>query len=117
MKNRHLRKAVVTAAAITAGLLMTACQNGTADSSSNKSAADAATPVAAAEKASGAKNSKGVSGSFTDGMVAYLAPGKYVVSVSGKDDQQFLVAEDTEVYGGGTICGDAGSKLDAPCTL
>ncbi|MFI1360750.1 hypothetical protein ACH4TV_45360 [Streptomyces sp. NPDC020898] len=111
MKNRHLRKAVVTAAAITAGLLMTACQNGTADSSSDKSAA---TPVAAAEKAA---DSKGVSGSFKDGTVTYLAPGKYVVSVPGKEGQQFLVAEDTEVYGGGTICGDAGSKLDAPCTL
>ncbi len=116
MKNRHLRKAVVTVAAITAGLLMTACQNGTADSSSDKSATDTATPVAAAEKASDAKSSQGVSGSFTDGTVTYLAPGKYIVSVSGKEDQQFLVAEDTEVYGGGTICGDAGSKVDAPCT-
>lgn len=117
MKNRHLRKAVLTTAAITAGLLMTACQNGTADSSSGKSAADTATPVAAAEKASDSKNSKGVSGSFKNGTVTYLAPGKYIVSVSGKDDQQFWVADDTEVYGGGTVCGEAGSKVDAPCTL
>ena len=120
MKNRHLRKAVLTTAAITAGLLMTACQNGTADSSSGKSAADTASPVAAAEKASDSKNSndsKGVSGSFENGTVTYLAPGKYIVSVQGKDDQQFWVADDTEVYGVGTICGDAGSKVDAPCTL
>ncbi|MFJ9020976.1 hypothetical protein ACIRPU_13470 [Streptomyces sp. NPDC102259] len=117
MKNRHLRKAVLTTAAITAGLLMTACQNGTADSSSGKSAADTASPVAAAGKASGAKSTKGVSGSFKKGKVTYLAPGKYIVSVSGKDDQQFWVADDTEVYGVGTICGDAGSKVDAPCTL
>ncbi|ELP61601.1 hypothetical protein ACKI1I_16720 [Streptomyces turgidiscabies] len=38
--NRHLRKAVFATAAITAGLLMTACQSGTGDSSSDKSAAD-----------------------------------------------------------------------------
>ncbi|WP_330293777.1 hypothetical protein [Streptomyces sp. NBC_00576] len=118
--NRHLRQAIVVAAALTAGLLMTACQNGTDDSSSSKSPADTASPVSAAEKASdskNAKNSKGVSGSFKNGKVIYLAPGKYIVSVPGKDDQQFWVADDTEVYGGGTICGDAGSKVDAPCTL
>ncbi|CAM5617518.1 hypothetical protein SALBM311S_08684 [Streptomyces alboniger] len=123
MKNRHLRKAVLATAAITAGLLLTACQNGTADSSSGKGPADAASPVAAAEKASdsqnskGSKNSKGVSGSFKNGKVTYLAPGKYIVSVPGKDDQQFWVADDTEVYGVGTICGEAESKVDAPCTV
>ncbi|MFF3659533.1 hypothetical protein [Streptomyces olivochromogenes] len=100
-------------AAIAAGLLMTACQHGTADGSSGKSGADAS-PVA--EKASDAKNSKGVSGSFKNGKVTYLAPGKYIVSVPGKGDQQFWVAGDTEVYGVGTICGDANSKVDAPCT-
>ncbi|MGK5695320.1 hypothetical protein ACSNOJ_20895 [Streptomyces sp. URMC 128] len=138
MKNRHLRKAVVATAAITAGLLMTACQSSTADSSSGNSATGTA---AVAEKASDArsstnsgdagtsktskaskaskasKNSKGVSGSFKNGKVTYLAPGKYIVSVPGKGDQQFLVADDTEVYGAGTICGEAGSKVDAPCTL
>ncbi|MEU0074903.1 hypothetical protein ABZ027_36030 [Streptomyces sp. NPDC006332] len=111
--NRHLRKAVVATAAITAGLLMTACQSGT-DNSSGKNGSDAA---AVAEKVSGSKNSKGVSGSFENGKVTYLAPGKYIVSVPGKGDQQFLVADDTEVYGVGTICGEAGSKVDAPCTL
>ena len=35
--NRRLRQAVVATAALTAGLLMTACQNGTDDSSSGKS--------------------------------------------------------------------------------
>jgi hypothetical protein len=144
VKNRHLRKAVVATAAITAGLLMTACQSSTADSSSGKSGTGAA---AVAEKASdskdskgsvdsngsaasagskgskgsagskNSKNSKGVSGSFKNGKVTYLAPGKYIVSVPGKGDQQFLVADDTEVYGAGTICGDAGSRVAAPCTL
>ncbi|MCT9078895.1 hypothetical protein [Streptomyces fulvoviolaceus] len=115
--NRHLRQAIVATAALTAGLLMTACQNGTDDSSSGKSPAGTASPVAAAKKASGSKNSKGVSGSFKNGKVTYLAPGKYIVSVQGKEDQQFWVADDTEVYGVGTICGEAGSKVDAPCTL
>ncbi|MFF8191686.1 hypothetical protein ACF05L_12695 [Streptomyces bobili] len=111
--NRHLRKAVVVTAAVTAGLLMTACQNGSDDASSGKSGAGVA---AVADKASEARNSKGVSGSFKNGTVTYLAPYKYIVSVQGKDDQQFLVAEDTEVYGVGTICGEAGAKVDAPCT-
>ncbi|MEV5492396.1 hypothetical protein AB0L47_31235 [Streptomyces bobili] len=120
--NRHLRKAVVVAVAVTAGLVMTACQNGSDDASSGESGAGAA---AVADKASGAKKSKeseesktskGVSGSFKNGTVTYLAPYKYIVSVQGKDDQQFLVAEDTEVYGVGTICGEAGAKVDAPCT-
>ncbi|GCB42866.1 hypothetical protein SNL152K_149 [Streptomyces sp. NL15-2K] len=114
MMNRHLRKAAVATAAITAGLLMTACQNGTNDSSSGKSATGAA---AVAEQASDSQNSKGVSGSFKNGKVTYLAPGKYIVAVPGKGDQEFLVADDTEVYGVGTICGEAGSKVDAPCTL
>ncbi|MET9678735.1 hypothetical protein [Streptomyces coeruleorubidus] len=128
--NRHLRKAVVATAAITAGLLMTACQNGTDDSSSGKTTTGAA---AVAEKASdskagtnstsgsnsesGAEKPKGVSGTFKNGKVSYLAPGKYIVSVPGKGDQQFFVADDTEVYGVGTICGEAGSEVDAPCTL
>ncbi|GGT81617.1 hypothetical protein [Streptomyces coeruleorubidus] len=116
--NRHLRKAVVATAAITAGLLMTACQNGTDASSSGKTTPGAA---AVAEKASdsksGSEKPKGVSGTFRNGKVSYLAPGKYIVSVPGKGDQQFLVADDTEVYGVGTICGEAGSKVDAPCTL
>ncbi|MFH9824111.1 MULTISPECIES: hypothetical protein [Streptomyces] len=123
--NRHLRKAVLVAAAVTAGLVMTACQNGGDDASSGERGAGAA---AVADKASGGKKSKeskesteskesgGVSGSFKNGTVTYLAPYKYIVSVQGKDDQQFLVAEDTEVYGVGTICGEAGAKVDAPCT-
>ncbi|QMV12440.1 hypothetical protein GJU35_21230 [Streptomyces lincolnensis] len=129
--NRRLRKAVVVAAALTTGLLMTACQNDTAGTSSGRSGSDAA---AVAEKASDSKGSKGsdskvttdgkgttgsrgVSGAFENGTVTYLAPGKFIVSVPGKGDQQFLVADDTEVYGVGTICGEAGSKVDAPCTL
>ncbi|MFF9034446.1 hypothetical protein ACF090_03130 [Streptomyces sp. NPDC014892] len=137
MINRHLRKAVVVTAALTAGLLMTACQNGTdaASGSSGASSTGGSDSAAVAEKSSGSKGSKdsqgsqdslgseksknagGVSGSFENGEVTYLAPGKYVVSVPGKGDQQFWVADDTEVYGAGTICGEAGAKVDAPCTL
>ncbi|MGA5507507.1 hypothetical protein [Streptomyces umbrinus] len=117
--NRRLRQAIVATAALTAGLLMTACQNGTDSGSSGKSPKGSASPVAAdkASDSKNAKNSKGVSGSFKNGKVTYLAPGKYIVSVPGKEDQQFWVADDTEVYGVGTICGEAGSKVDAPCTL
>ncbi|MEI5527085.1 hypothetical protein WB401_34570 [Streptomyces brasiliscabiei] len=117
MINRHLRKAVVVTAALTTGLLMTACQNGSdTGSSSGGSGSDKAAVAEKASNAEGAKGAKGVSGSFDKGQVSYLAPGKYIVSVPGKDDQQFWVADDTEVYGAGTICGEAGSKVDAPCT-
>ncbi|MFE9806449.1 hypothetical protein [Streptomyces sp. NPDC005548] len=115
--NRHLRKAVFATAAITAGLLMTACQNGADSDSSGKSGTGTS---AVAEKASDSKksaHSKGVTGSFENGKVTYLAPGKYIVSVPGKQGQEFFVADDTEVYGTGTICGEAGAKVDAPCTL
>ena len=118
--NRHLRKAVFASVAITAGLLMTACQSGTDAHSSGKSGTGA---TAATEKVSDAKNaknpadSKGVSGSFMNGKVSYLAPGKYIVSVPGRQGQEFFVADDTEVYGTGTLCGEAGAKVDAPCTL
>ncbi|MFC8963395.1 hypothetical protein [Streptomyces sp. NPDC057094] len=115
--NRHLRKAVFATAAITAGLLMTACQNGTDSDASGTSGSGSS---AVAEKASDAKKSatsKGVSGSFENGKVTYLAPGKYIVSVPGRQGQEFFVADDTEVYGTGTLCGEAGAKVDAPCTL
>ncbi|WP_307835474.1 hypothetical protein [Streptomyces adelaidensis] len=121
MTNRHLRKAAVVAAAITAGLLMTACQNDTAaaggSSSGNGTKEAAAVVDKVAEKTGQTGKSRGVSGTFSNGTVTYLAPGKYIVSAPGKDDQQFWVADDTEVYGTGTICGEAQAKVDAPCTL
>ncbi|MGW4101820.1 hypothetical protein [Streptomyces sp. NPDC004976] len=110
MMNHHLRNAVVAVTALTAGLLMTACQGDTGATSSGKD-------TAVVGKAADAKNTKGVNGSFKGGTVTFLAPGKYMVSVPGQGDQQFLVAGDTEVYGVGTICGEAGVKVDAPCTL
>ncbi|MFE9431832.1 hypothetical protein [Streptomyces sp. NPDC006640] len=113
--NRHLRKAVFATAAITAGLLMTACQNGTDSDASGTSGSGSS---AVAEKdAKKSATSKGVSGSFENGKVTYLAPGKYIVSVPGRQGQEFFVADDTEVYGTGTLCGEAGAKVDAPCTL
>ncbi|MFC4466832.1 hypothetical protein ACFPH6_20250 [Streptomyces xiangluensis] len=127
MMNRHLRKAAVVTAAITAGLLMTACQSDSATSggsSSGKGTKDSAAVAGKAEAADSKSSSdaedstsKGVSGTFSNGTVTYLAPGKYIVSALGKNDQQFWVADGTEVYGVGTICGDAQSKVDAPCTL
>ncbi|MFE9643372.1 hypothetical protein ACFYO0_04300 [Streptomyces sp. NPDC006365] len=129
MMNRHLRKAAVVTAAVTAGLLMTACQNDSATSGGSSSGKGTKDSAAVADKAeaeatdsNGSRDakgsmSKGVSGTFSNGTVTYLAPGKYIVTAPGKNDQQFWVAEDTEVYGVGTICGDAQSKVDAPCTL
>jgi hypothetical protein len=53
----------------------------------------------------GINKGKGVNGTWF-GNVAYLAPGKYTVSDSKGVEQQFLVAEDTEIWGWGDICGD-----------
>ncbi|MFJ9585230.1 hypothetical protein [Streptomyces acidicola] len=130
--NRHLRKAVVVTAAITAGLLMTACQNdststdSSSSTSSSKSRSDSSDTSSdsssgkegSAAVANNASNSKsGVSGTFENGTVAYLAPGKYIVTVPGQTDQQFFVAEDTLVYGAGTICGDAQLTGTQRCSL
>ncbi|MFH8533973.1 hypothetical protein ACH4GE_36860 [Streptomyces tendae] len=109
--NRHLRRAVTVAAAVTAAVLMTACQNDSTDASSAK---DTKVVGNAAAQAPGGE---GVTGTFKGGEVTFLAPGKYVVTVPGEEDQQFMVADDTEVSGAGTICGEAGAKVDAPCTL
>lgn len=134
--NRHLRKAVVVTAAITAGLLMTACQNdmdttsgsSSGSSSTSKSRSESGAAGTSSDSSSGkehsaavannASNSKsGVSGTFANGTVGYLAPGKYIVNVPGKSGQQFFVAEDTAVHGAGTICDGAVSETGPTCTL
>ncbi|MFF4505528.1 hypothetical protein [Streptomyces sp. NPDC001401] len=53
-----------------------------------------------------------MSTTITGGTVGYLAPGKYIVSVPGKTDQAFFVADDTQVYGAGKICGGSRCTLD-----
>jgi len=143
--NRHLRKAfVVTAAITTAGLMMTACQNesssgtskssgssssesskdsgtsgnGTSENSKASSQKDSADSVDSAPVANNAPGSKsGVSGTFKNGTVSYLAPGKYTVKVPGKTEQAFFTAEDTLVYGAGQVCGSPRSEERPQCTL
>ncbi|MFF4256278.1 hypothetical protein ACFY1L_34250 [Streptomyces sp. NPDC001663] len=134
MLNRHLRKAVVVTAAVTAGLLMTACQNGSSNSSSSSSGSKSSTGSqhgstsktskhsessgSSGKQGSGtaaqnaASSKQGVNGTFAGGTVSYLAPGKYIVSVPGKTDQAFFVADDTAVHGAGTICGSSRCTLD-----
>ncbi|MFI1046835.1 hypothetical protein ACH4U3_13625 [Streptomyces griseoruber] len=106
---RNRRKALLVSAALFGGtLLMTACNQG-ADAAGSSSGTTDTTAVADKSDA------KGVSGTFAGGTVKYLASGKYIVSVSGKADQQFWIGDSTEIHGAGTICGDASSKVDAPC--
>ncbi|MGW1726715.1 hypothetical protein ACWCQK_27785 [Streptomyces sp. NPDC002306] len=136
--NGFLRKAVFAGAAITTGVLMTVCQNGTAASSFGRSGAGAA---AVAEKASDAKvlidhargndfgsasasasasasgetvidginKGNGVNGTWF-GNVSYLAPGTYTVSDMKGVEQQFLISEDTKIWGYGDICGDTNTE-------
>ncbi|MGP4047981.1 hypothetical protein [Streptomyces sp. 2A115] len=115
MVSARRTKSFLVVAAFAAGTtLLTACQSDTADgagASSGNNKVDASA-VAADSKTQG----KGVSGTFADGTVEYLAPGKYIVNAAGKDAQQFFVADDTKVYGAGTICGEYNQSADTPCT-
>ncbi|MEU6384839.1 hypothetical protein ABZ847_14825 [Streptomyces bauhiniae] len=148
--NRHLRKAVVASAAITAGLLMTACQSGSdsaadpgpsttsvtgtatksPDSPSSPKAPDAGAPESRSPQQStgtgapspsrdtaleGIGKGEGVNGTWF-GNVSYLAPGKYTVSGQKGAEQEFLVAEDTEITGYDDICGDPGAAGGTKCT-
>lgn len=126
--NRHLRKATLVTAAVTAGLLMTACQNGsTGTGGSSHASASTTAESQSASKTSGAsqhsgsastsagnasRSQQGVNANITGGTVSYLAPGKYIVSVPGKTDRAFFVANDTQVHGAGTICGGSHCTLD-----
>ncbi|MFJ6905472.1 hypothetical protein [Streptomyces griseoluteus] len=160
--NRHLRKAVVASAAITAGLLMTACQSGsdsatasgTSTSTSTPSTAGTATETPGPQETGGSAGQgarqspgsgsstgkvsgsgsgsttvspsrdtavegidkgKGVNGTWF-GNVSYLAPGKYTVSDQKNSEQEFLLAENTEIIGYDDICGDPGAAGGTKCT-
>ncbi|MFF9376077.1 hypothetical protein ACF1BB_16175 [Streptomyces griseoluteus] len=158
--NRHLRKAVVASAAITAGLLMTACQSGadsataSGTSTSTPSTAGTATETPGPQETGGSAGQgarqspgsgsstgkvsgsgsgsttvspsrdtavegidkgKGVNGTWF-GNVSYLAPGKYTVSDQKNSEQEFLLAEDTEIMGYDDICGDPGAAGGTKCT-
>ncbi|GAB3014831.1 lipoprotein [Streptomyces pseudoechinosporeus] len=140
MMNRNLRKAfVVTATITTAGLLMTACQNDSSSSSGSSSSKSSKTSQSSGtSKSSGQQDSSsgqqdsadsaavandtsdsksGVSGTFKNGTVSYLAPGKYMVKVPGKVQQAFFTAENTLVYGAGQVCGSPRSEARPQCTL
>ena len=89
MMNRHLRKAVVVTAAITtAGLMMTACRNGSSSGTSKSSGS--------------ASSSKSSDMSDTS---------------KSSSEQTFFVADDTQVHGAGTIRGSPGSTEMSLCTL
>jgi hypothetical protein len=106
-------KSFLVAAAFLAGTtLVTACQD---DSTGAVSSSKPDAPAASTEAAANAKKPKGVSGTFAGGTVEYLAPGKHIVNVKGKE-QQFLTAEDTKVYGAGIICGEYNPAADTACT-
>ncbi|WP_030816571.1 hypothetical protein [Streptomyces sp. NRRL F-2799] len=156
--NRHLRKAVAASAALTAGLLMTACQSGSDSAAASgtsttsvggkapaspKSKDDSGSEQQTAQQGSGSDSSSGAA-SGTDsgpstaspsrdtavegidkgegvngtwfGNVSYLAPGKYTVSDQKDSEQEFLIAEDTEIIGYDDICGDPSAAGGTKCT-
>ncbi|WP_405593734.1 hypothetical protein [Streptomyces sp. NBC_01092] len=107
----NTRTLLATAALLAGAALLTAC-NGD-DVTGSSSPTPAGTSAAAEAKTAGAK---GVSGTFAGGLVEYLAPGKHIVSADGKE-QQFFLADDTEVYGAGAICGEYNPAADTACTI
>ncbi|TMU98131.1 MULTISPECIES: hypothetical protein [unclassified Streptomyces] len=135
MRSTSRSTSLLIAAATLVGMaLLTACQdeasgdNAAPSSASTKAEGegqsadqDSAAGDSAADEDSAADDSAGgvdggVSGTFGPGVVEYLAPNKYIVSVKGKD-QQFFASEDTEVHGAGTICGEYNPKSTNRCTL
>ncbi|MGW1412657.1 hypothetical protein [Streptomyces sp. NPDC002403] len=46
------------------------------------------------------------------GVLTYMAPGKLVVG-----SRPFWIAEDTEIWGAGDICGDAAGQSASKCTV
>ncbi|MET8169397.1 hypothetical protein ABZT34_35015 [Streptomyces sp. NPDC005329] len=106
MTSLRARSVLIAATAVAGTLLMTACENG--DSAEGTSTDSSATAQAVA-------GTGGVSGTFAQGTVAYLAPGKYTVTTGGKA-QQFFLAEDSKIWGAGKICGDADGQAAEECT-
>ncbi|MGP3999386.1 hypothetical protein [Streptomyces sp. 8N706] len=108
---------------VTAALLATACQQSDAagtDSGDSSFSAPAASGKAVngtggssggSSGGKGTSSGKAVNGTFT-GALTYVAPGKYTVK-----DQMFYVAEDTEILGAGTICGDPEGQSASECTF
>ncbi|WP_406443769.1 hypothetical protein OHB14_32890 [Streptomyces sp. NBC_01613] len=121
--NRHLRKATLVTAVITAGLLMTACQHSSTSHGSKSHGSSRHKSVSKRSKSSrsSARRSSGSgrssSRTVTGGTITYLAPGKYVVSKRGTADRAFFVDDDTLVYGAGVICGNPRSEARPQCTL
>ncbi|WP_333736782.1 hypothetical protein [Streptomyces sp. IBSBF 2806] len=93
--------------------------SGGSASGSGKTSGGGSTSGSGETVVEGLNKGKGVSGTWY-GIVRYVAPGKYLVDGpathgSGGEQQEFFLAEDTVILGGGQICGTAGSKVDAPC--
>ncbi|MFI7500654.1 hypothetical protein ACIBVL_19545 [Streptomyces sp. NPDC049687] len=107
MASPRFRSVLIAAAAVTGTLLMTACQS---DDVAQGNVADVAATANVA-----AANKGGVSGTFSNGTVDYLAPGKYTVTTGGKT-QAFWLAEDTKIWGSGGVCGDADGQAVEECT-
>jgi len=96
-------------------------KNGIATKITERPAPDEGAPVDDSDGGSdstidGIDKGKGVNGTWL-GNVAYVAPGKYSVSDLKGVEQQFFVAEDTEIWGWGDICGDEnGEEGGTQCT-
>ncbi|MEV6163289.1 hypothetical protein AB0L71_15410 [Streptomyces sp. NPDC052052] len=138
MLRNHRRKTVLAAAALMAStLLLTACEDGDAESSSTSNGSSAAasastsategksgdgengtdgTNAASSKGSNGTSGSKGLTGTW-GGTVSYLAPGKYTVTdKSSGTERAFFTAEDTDIEGAGKICGDADGQAATPCS-
>jgi hypothetical protein len=112
MTTLRARSVLFAAAAVAGTLLMTACQS---DDTAGSTGAGTTTEETVSAQAAAATKRGGVSGTFSGGEVAYLAPGTYTVTAGGKE-QQFWIAEDTKIWGSGGVCGDAAGQAATQCT-
>ncbi|MFC9154198.1 hypothetical protein ACFTT0_04330 [Streptomyces bauhiniae] len=104
----------------TSGSERQAAQQGSGSGSSSDSAPGTGSGTGTASPSrdtavEGIGKGEGVNGTWF-GNVSYLAPGKYTVSGQKGSEQEFLVAEDTEITGYDDICGDPSAAGGTRCT-
>jgi hypothetical protein len=116
------RKLAGIAVLIAGGMFLTACdpasEGSGADTVKSGQGASSSAPEAVSSpdaspgSGSGSKQSDNRADGTVTGVLGYMAPGKLTV-----DGRPFWIAEDTEIWGAGDICGDAAGQSASKCTV
>ncbi|MFJ2095405.1 hypothetical protein ACIOEW_40230 [Streptomyces sp. NPDC087901] len=107
MLMNHARKFAGIAVLIAGGTLLTACNPSAQEPGPASVKPTQEAVVGAASEQPGSREDGTVTGVLT-----YMAPGKLVVG-----SRPFWIAEDTEIWGAGEICGDPAGQVAGKCTV